>query len=56
MAGFRTRAGEVIDLRVVPYSAVTVVVDLGESLVVVDDRPLALGRPHRLASATAVTT
>jgi AraC-like DNA-binding protein len=37
MAGFRARAGRHVDLRVVPYPAVTVVVDLGDGLLVVDD-------------------
>jgi AraC-like DNA-binding protein len=37
MAGFRQRAAGAIDLRVVPYPAVTVVVDLVDGLVVVDD-------------------
>jgi AraC-like DNA-binding protein len=37
MAGFRDRATDPVDLRVVPYPAVTVVVDLGDGLLVVDD-------------------
>jgi AraC-like DNA-binding protein len=36
MAGFRDRVPGVVDLRVVPYPAVTVVVDLGGGLVVND--------------------
>jgi AraC-like DNA-binding protein len=37
MAGFRDRATDPVDLRTVPYPAVTVAIDLGEGLVVVDD-------------------
>jgi AraC-like DNA-binding protein len=37
MAGFRDRATDPVDLRVVPYPAVTVVVDFGDGLLVVDD-------------------
>jgi AraC-like DNA-binding protein len=37
MAGFRERATDLVDLRVVPYPAVTLVVDIGEGLLVVDD-------------------
>jgi AraC-like DNA-binding protein len=37
MAGFRDRATDLVDLRTVPYPAVTVAIDLGEGLVVVDD-------------------
>lgn len=37
MAGFRDRSGEELDLRVVPFPAVTVVVDFGEGLLVDDD-------------------
>ncbi|MFE0733870.1 helix-turn-helix domain-containing protein [Streptomyces sp. NPDC058855] len=37
MAGFRDRSREVLDLRVVPHPAVTVVVDFGEGLLVDDD-------------------
>ena len=44
MAGFRGRATDLVDLRVVPYPAVTVVVDIGEGLLVVDD---VSGRRHR---------
>jgi AraC-like DNA-binding protein len=44
MAGFRERATELIDLRTVPYPAVTVAVDLGDGLAVVDD---ASGRQQR---------
>ncbi|HEV7758231.1 MAG TPA: helix-turn-helix domain-containing protein [Acidimicrobiales bacterium] len=36
MAGFDARGGDPIDLAVVPYPAVTVIVDLGDGLVVVD--------------------
>jgi AraC-like DNA-binding protein len=44
MAGFRARAGDVVDLEPVPYPAVTVVVDLGEALLVIDE---ATGRRER---------
>jgi AraC-like DNA-binding protein len=44
MAGFRERATDPVDLRVVPYPAVTVVVDVGDGLLVVDD---ASGRQHK---------
>jgi AraC-like DNA-binding protein len=37
MAGFRERATDLVDLGTVPYPAVTVAVDLGEGLLVVDD-------------------
>ncbi len=37
MAGFRERAADLVDLPVVPYPAVTLVVDLGEGLVVVEE-------------------
>jgi AraC-like DNA-binding protein len=37
MAGFRDRATDLVDLKTVPYPAVTVAIDLGEGLVVVDD-------------------
>jgi AraC-like DNA-binding protein len=37
MAGFRSRTADPIDLRVVPFPAVTVGVDLGDGMVVVDD-------------------
>lgn len=37
MAGFRDRASGPIDLRVVPYPAVTVVVEIGDEPLVVDD-------------------
>ncbi len=36
MAGFRDRTGDLLDLQAVPYPAVTVVVDLGDGLVVDD--------------------
>jgi AraC-like DNA-binding protein len=51
MAGFRDRAAEGIDLRVVPYPAVTVVVDLGDGLLVVDD---AHGEQQRGCVVTGV--
>lgn len=45
MAGFRDRAtGVPVELQVVPFPAVTVIVDLGEGLLVVDD---ASGRRRR---------
>jgi AraC-like DNA-binding protein len=44
MAGFRERATDSVDLQVVPYPAVTVVVDVGDGLLVVDD---GSGRHHR---------
>jgi AraC-like DNA-binding protein len=37
MAGFRDRATDLVDLRLVPYPAVTVAVDFGDELLVVDD-------------------
>jgi AraC-like DNA-binding protein len=36
MAGFRDRAEELVDLQVVPHPAVTLVIDLGEGIVVDD--------------------
>jgi AraC-like DNA-binding protein len=44
MAGFRDRAKDPLDLQVVPYPAVTVVVDLGDELLIVDD---GSGQPKR---------
>jgi AraC-like DNA-binding protein len=44
MAGFRDRAAGLVDLGVVPYPAVTVVVDFGDEPLVVDD---AGGRQQR---------
>ena len=44
MAGFRARGGDPIDLRTLPYPAVTVAVDIGEGLLVVDE---ATGRQER---------
>ena len=43
MAGFRAQSTEFVDLQVVPYPAVTVVVDLGNALLVDD----ASGQPKR---------
>ena len=43
MAGFRDRGKDLVDLRVVPYPAVTVIVDLGDGTLVVDD---VSGRPQ----------
>ncbi len=43
-AGFRARAGDLVDLEPVPYPAITVVVDLAEALLVIDD---ATGRQER---------
>ena len=37
MAGFRSRATDLVDLRTVPYPAITVVVDFGDRPLVVDD-------------------
>jgi AraC-like DNA-binding protein len=37
MAGFRQRGPDVLDLQVVPYPAVTLVVDVGDGMVVVDE-------------------
>ena len=37
MAGFRSRATDLVDLRTVPYPAITVVVDFGDGPLVVDD-------------------
>jgi hypothetical protein len=36
MAGFRERATDLVDLRAVPYPAVTVAVDLGDGFIVDD--------------------
>lgn len=44
MAGFRERSADLVDLRVVPHPAVTVVIDLGDGLLVIDD---ASGRQQR---------
>jgi AraC-like DNA-binding protein len=44
MAGFRARGGDPIDLRTLPHPAVTVAVDIGEGLLVVDE---ATGRQER---------
>jgi AraC-like DNA-binding protein len=43
MAGFRERVADFVDLRVVPYPAVTMAVDLGDELLIDDDR----GPSHR---------
>jgi AraC-like DNA-binding protein len=43
MAGFRAQSTEFVDLQVVPYPAVTVVIDLGNALLVDD----ASGQPKR---------
>jgi AraC-like DNA-binding protein len=43
MAGFRERSTHPVDLRVVPYPAVTVAIDLGDGLLVVDE---VNGRQH----------
>ncbi|MER5435345.1 helix-turn-helix domain-containing protein [Streptomyces sp. NPDC002588] len=43
MAGFRARTTDFVDLDVVPYAAVTVVVDLGDGPLAVDDTS---GRRH----------
>ncbi len=45
MAGFRDRATDLVDLRAVPYPAVTVVVDISDGLLVVDDN--VSGRQQR---------
>jgi AraC-like DNA-binding protein len=37
MAGFRDRATDPVDLRMVPFPAVTVAIDVGDGLLVVDD-------------------
>ena len=37
MAGFRARAMDLVDLRTIPYPAITVVVDFGDGPVVVND-------------------
>ncbi|MHC5908048.1 helix-turn-helix domain-containing protein [Streptomyces sp. S6] len=44
MAGFRARTTDPVDLRIVPYPAVTLAVDLGDDPIVVDD---ASGHPRR---------
>src|SRR5262249_11859020 len=36
MAGFRARTTDLVDLSVVPYPAVTLVIDLGDELLAVD--------------------
>lgn len=46
MAGFRARAADPIDLRVVPFPAVTVLIDLGDGGDMVVDDELS-GRRHR---------
>ncbi len=43
MAGFRDQAKELVDLQVIPYPAVTVVIDLGDGLLVDDPS----GEPKR---------
>ena len=43
MAGFRARAADLVDLQVVPYPAVTLFIDLGDT-VLIDD---ASGRQQR---------
>jgi AraC-like DNA-binding protein len=43
MAGFRSRATDLVDLRMIPYPAVTVFVDFGDGLLAED----AGGRLHR---------
>jgi hypothetical protein len=45
MAGFRDRATDLVDLRAVPHPAVTVVVDISDGLLVVDDN--VSGRQQR---------
>lgn len=49
MAGFRERGTDLVDLRVVPYPAVTVAVDLGDGLLVIDD----VGGRQRAGSVVA---
>jgi AraC-like DNA-binding protein len=44
MAGFRDRAKDLVDLPVVPYPAVTVVIDLGDEPLLVED---VTGQPKR---------
>jgi AraC-like DNA-binding protein len=44
MAGFRDRANDLVDLPVVPYPAVTVVIDLSDEPLLVED---ATGQPKR---------
>jgi AraC-like DNA-binding protein len=51
MAGFRETATDGVDLRVVPYPAVTVVVDFGDGPLVLDD---ATGRQQRGSVAAGV--
>ena len=51
MAGFSDRAKDVVDLQVVPYPAVTLVIDLGGGLVVDD----ADGRRHRGSVVAGLT-
>ncbi len=51
MAGFRARTGGPVDLRVVPYPAATVVVDVGEELHVVDE---VTGQHQRGSVATGL--
>jgi AraC-like DNA-binding protein len=52
MAGFRDRVSDQIDLRAVPFPAVTVAVDLGDGLVVVDD---VSGRQQRGSVVVGLT-
>jgi AraC-like DNA-binding protein len=49
MAGFRERGSGPIDLRVVPFPAVTVVVDVGDGLLVVDEVSGRLQRGNLVA-------
>src|SRR5262249_31671559 len=51
MAGFRDRAKDLIDLPVIPYPAVTLVIALGEELVV--DHASGQGKRGSLAAGLA---
>jgi len=49
MAGFTSRAKDLVDLQVVPYPAVTLVIDLGDGMLV----DHASGRSLRIPAPTA---
>jgi AraC-like DNA-binding protein len=51
MAGFRDRTSEPLDLRMIPFPAVTLAVDLGDGALVVDD---ASGRRQRVSIVAGV--
>jgi AraC-like DNA-binding protein len=51
MAGFRDQAKDLLDLQVIPYPAVTLVIDLGDGIVVDD----ASGQPKRGSVAVGLS-